>query len=1018
MSAPYRWGMTTGSYISGTSGRRLRKPLLTAVASCAAILSASPALADCSPGSVGPRDFICTGAITPPDLSAARTVALVGATVSGRLLFAPTVGGNIGFSMDAKSSVTAPTSDTGFYGVSLQTSNGVIDTNTPSGSGINGAITAPAGTALMATTSGAGANINITTGAGGVLTGGRYGAGLNASTSVDGAINLNLGAKVSGYVGVAASAVDGAINMNLGGDVTGGPAAVIATTSGKGAIAITAAGTLTAGGPAVTATSGTGNISIKLNGDVSSTSAGVLAQSSGGDITVTSAGLMTGGVAASTTGAGAVTVTTAGKVTALSGDGVNASSQNGWSTVSIGAGGVAATGNGVIAQATGKGSVKVQIHGDVSGTSGYGAAASTGYQGSIQIDLDSGKFLSGSTAGASVQTVAGDATINNAGTIKGLNAGDGVVIDVNGGSATVNNSGKILSGVGGSAIEVLSGAALMKNTGTIDGRIVSTALTTVKNDGVWNNAAGSSISYLTNNGVLTMGPVGGAPGVLAVAGDATFGAKSTYNARIDASGSDTIAVAGTTTIKGGSVLISGKDADFTRGAKYALISSAGGVTGAFDSVSAGTSSYTGVLTYDADSVYMTALLRDFRSFARTTNQRAVANGVYYGSSVLSGGLGGQLLLALNQTADAATPGALGQLSGDGVVTGAANAALQAGHLFASVLEDQQALWRDSEPRDRIVTAPRPFQYAPVRVDGQRWPVSRQAYQAPVRRPDDGTRRWRVWASGFGGRSNLQGDQTAGSSAQSLTSYGGALGVDYQLGSKMLMGLAIGGSSNNFNAGAATGNSTGVHVGAYTGFRVSSFYGTASVSYASYANKAKRSVGPIGAFASEQENASFGSTEVRTRLELGRRVQMDQFAITPFTAVEIAHLHTRPFTETSSGVGVFALSYSAQGVASTPSFLGLKAEARLDLGGAILTPWVSLAWRHEWSTNRTQTATLVALPGASFVVIGARPARDAAQVKAGVNFALTQTLALFASFEGEFGAKNPVYAGKGGVKVAW
>ena len=108
----------------------------------------------------------------------------------------------------------------------------------------------------------------------------------------------------------------------------------------------------------------------------------------------------------------------------------------------------------------------------------------------------------------------------------------------------------------------------------------------------------------------------------------------------------------------------------------------------------------------------------------------------------------------------------------------------------------------------------------------------------------------------------------------------------------------------------------------------------------------------------------------------------------------------------------------QGVASTPTFVGLKAEARLDLGGAILTPWVALAWRHEWSANRSQTATLAALPGASFVIVGARPARDAAQVKAGVNLAMTQTVALFATFEGEFGAKNPVYAGKGGMKVAW
>ncbi|MCC2112990.1 MAG: autotransporter outer membrane beta-barrel domain-containing protein, partial [Hyphomicrobiales bacterium] len=117
-------------------------------------------------------------------------------------------------------------------------------------------------------------------------------------------------------------------------------------------------------------------------------------------------------------------------------------------------------------------------------------------------------------------------------------------------------------------------------------------------------------------------------------------------------------------------------------------------------------------------------------------------------------------------------------------------------------------------------------------------------------------------------------------------------------------------------------------------------------------------------------------------------------------------------------GMFTLSFKGQGVASTPTFIGLKAEANLDLGGSILTPWIALAWRHEWSTSRTQTATLTALPGASFVIIGAKPARDAAQVKGGVNLAFSQTVALFATFEGEFGTKNPVYAGKGGMKMAW
>ncbi len=223
----------------------------------------------------------------------------------------------------------------------------------------------------------------------------------------------------------------------------------------------------------------------------------------------------------------------------------------------------------------------------------------------------------------------------------------------------------------------------------------------------------------------------------------------------------------------------------------------------------------------------------------------------------------------------------------------------------------------------------------------------------------------------------------------------------------------------FNAGNATGSAAGVHVGGYTGFRVQSFYGTASVAYSNYANKTLRTVGAIGAVAGEQEEGRFTSEEVRTRLEIGRRIASDNYAVTPFTAIEIAHLHTKPFIEQAAGgVGMFALSFQGQGVASTPSFIGLKAEARVDLAGAILTPWISLAWRHEWSASRTQTASLAALPGASFVIIGAKPARDAAQVKGGVNLAVTQQVAVFATFEGEFGTKNPVYAGKGGMKVAW
>ena len=208
--------MTRSNHADQSTCRSARLSLLAA-ASVAALIAASPAQAGCSPGNTGPRDYQCTGAITATSFVDARTLALVGATVTGGVSVIPTAGGNIGFTMDAQSSIK--TTYIGETGVSLQTTDGSIDTTTPSGSGINGAITSVAGTALSARTTNG--NINIKTGSGGTLSGGRYGAGLDAYTTGSGAINLDIGAKVSGYGGINANTVNGAINMKIGADVVG-----------------------------------------------------------------------------------------------------------------------------------------------------------------------------------------------------------------------------------------------------------------------------------------------------------------------------------------------------------------------------------------------------------------------------------------------------------------------------------------------------------------------------------------------------------------------------------------------------------------------------------------------------------------------------------------------------------------------------------------------------------------------------------------------------------------------------
>ena len=50
--------------------------------------------------------------------------------------------------------------------------------------------------------------------------------------------------------------------------------------------------------------------------------------------------------------------------------------------------------------------------------------------------------------------------------------------------------------------------------------------------------------------------------------------------------------------------------------------------------------------------------------------------------------------------------------------------------------------------------------------------------------------------------------------------------------------------------------------------------------------------------------------------------------------------------------------------------------------------------------------------------GARPARDAALVSAGVDLGLGRNVALFAQFDSELSGSGNAYAGTGGLRVSW
>jgi uncharacterized protein with beta-barrel porin domain len=78
----------------------------------------------------------------------------------------------------------------------------------------------------------------------------------------------------------------------------------------------------------------------------------------------------------------------------------------------------------------------------------------------------------------------------------------------------------------------------------------------------------------------------------------------------------------------------------------------------------------------------------------------------------------------------------------------------------------------------------------------------------------------------------------------------------------------------------------------------------------------------------------------------------------------------------------------------------------------------LAWAHDWVSDPSLTPLFQTLPGASFVVNGATPAKDSALVSAGAEYRLANGVTLLAKFDGELARGSQTYAGTGTVRYTW
>ena len=174
-----------------------------------------------------------------------------------------------------------------------------------------------------------------------------------------------------------------------------------------------------------------------------------------------------------------------------------------------------------------------------------------------------------------------------------------------------------------------------------------------------------------------------------------------------------------------------------------------------------------------------------------------------------------------------------------------------------------------------------------------------------------------------------------------------------------------------------------------------------------------------AFAGDHLTASFNAQSIGARVESGYRFATMFGGLTPYAAMQAQNFRTPSYSETDVNGGGFGLAYNGRTGTDTRSELGARFDRLLALDpNAVLTLRARLAWAHDWVSDPALAAAFQTLPGASFIVNGATPAKNSALASAGTELRLANGVTLIGKFDGEFASRSTTYAGTGTVRYSW
>ncbi len=560
------------------------------------------------------------------------------------------------------------------------------------------------------------------------------------------------------------------------------------------------------------------------------------------------------------------------------------------------------------------------------------------------------------------------------------------------------------------------------NTGVLVANGVIAGQTTVASGGVLAGVGTVGATTIAGGGALAPGvpAAGGTPavGVLRVNGNLALNPGSTYLVNVTPASASRTAVTGTTTINGSTVAANflGASAYSLAGSRQAILTSTGGVAGAFNNATLSGALANSVvptliaLPNEIDLAFAPNTITSQLPSGTTRNERAVAAAI---DASLATGAAPAEFVNLFGVSSSALPIAFDQLSG---VLHADTHSLLIDDADAArnvILDRMRQIPYAGNGAGSALAAGGPaLMYAEPATPHRLAGLSALKDEAPVVAPPPRTDLV-LWAQGFGSWGSFDGNRNA---PQADRDFGGFLsGADIGVGDAWRVGLAGGYSHSTLRTTATSGAADvdTAHVALYgaasygaVNLRVGGAYSFSSL------DTTRTVTFPFGSALAASYDAGVGQAFG----EIGYGLTLGQFAFEPFAGLAYVHLSTDSFTETG---GLGSLSGAGTDVDLGYSTLGLRLATNVAIGnGLTLTPRAMAAWSHAFDDVTPTQALLFNAGGASFLIAGTPIARDAALVEAGADLKISPQASVGLSYVGQLSSNVTEHGVKGNFTYRW